>query len=386
MSAAPPVQLGPALACVLVCACATPPGAAGASELGAGSSSAASGSDTEGSSEGESASGGATDSETSTDSGTEPDSGSETDTGAETETAQPLPTVTNIELAYGDALSQTLELYRADPPPAAAPTTVVLAHGGLWQSGDKDSLETLCELIVARSLGEVACASINYRLSDSLGGSCEDEPGVDAYRGQLQDFAAALSRLQAEAGALGLDAGAMWVGGHSAGGHLALSLDLRYAAFAGACPGPGSCSAPRGAIGFEGIYDLAIWDAYDASHWNGQFQCATRKAFGAPPDAAAPCIDADLGRPCWEAGSPRVLAEQHESLGIEPAGPALLIHSPGDDWVDVAEAIELEAAWLEAFPEVEIVRDTQGACATGRHNELLGQPTLADCIIDFVAG
>ena len=351
-------------------------------ELDASSSSEASASDTQGESSSESATATETETETETVGESETDS-AETDS-AETGTAQPVPSVTNVELVYGEELSQTLELYRADPPPASAPATVVLAHGGLWQGGDKDSLEALCELIVERSLGEVACASINYRLSDSLGGSCDAEPGLDTYRGQLEDFAAALALLQAESGELGLDEAAMWVGGHSAGGHLALSLDLRYAEFAAACPGPGGCGAPRGAIGFEGIYDLEIWDAYDASQWNGQFQCATRKAFGAPPEAGTPCMDAQLGLSCWEAGSPRVLADQAVDLGIEPVGPALLIHSPGDNWVDVAEAIEMEAAWLAAFPEVEVVRETQGACASGQHNDVLSQPTLADCIIDFV--
>ena len=72
-----------------------------------------------------------------------------------------------------------------------------------------------------------------------------------------------------------LDPQRMHVGGHSAGGHLAQLLNLRWSAF---CP---SCPPAVGAIGFEGIYDIAAWDAYDASFWGGAFTCATRKAFGA---------------------------------------------------------------------------------------------------------
>ena len=289
--------------------------------------------------------------------------------------------VEQVVLPYGEH-GEDLALYL--PAPAASPalTTVVLAHGGLWQGGDKLALATLCEGIVQASSGALACASINYRLSDDLGGSCQGV-GVDTYLDQARDFAAAVVSLQDQAETHGLDPARMVLGGHSAGGHLAALLELRWAALAPACAGPGDCPAPIAALGFEGIYDIAAWDAYDASYWNGQFACATRKAFGAPPDAPSPCLDQDLGMPCWEAGSPRDLAEHSQDLGLAPLGPILLIHSPADDWVDLAEATQFAATMSAAFPTLDVQAVTDGSCGSGRHNDILGEPELASCIASF---
>ena len=287
-----------------------------------------------------------------------------------------------LELAYGDDPAQTLDLYLPQPRPPAPVATVVLAHGGLWQSGDKLALAYLCESLVESSQGQLACASINYRLSQSLGGVCRGA-GVDAYVQQVHDLAHAYALLQAQARTHDLDPTRMFVGGHSAGGHLAHTLNLRWSEFSAACTN--GCTAPAGAIGIEGIYDVAAWNAYDAQFWNGAFACATRKAFGGAPDSATPCIDAQHQVPCWSMGSPTWLAQQSVTLGLAPVGDALIIHSPGDDWVDIAEAPNFGAAMSTAFPGLSVIASYDGACGNSTHDNVLGEPALASCIINFIA-
>ncbi len=300
--------------------------------------------------------------------------------------AAPTPAAGAIQvktLEYGPHEDQVLDLYTAVPLPDEPMPTVVLAHGGLWQAGSRSELDTLCRNIVSQSDGAIACASIDYRLSDDLGGVCTGT-GKDTYTDQARDFALAYTMLQNSAEIHRLDPGRMHVGGHSAGAHLAQTINLRWSEFAKPCNRPDGCPAARSAIGLEGIYDIPAWNDYDASRWDSHFACATRRAFGAPGPSPAACVDGELGERCWDAGSPIYLAENSVDLGIKPAGDVLLIHSPGDDWADIADASNFGDALETAFPEIDVVIDTGGTCAVGQHNIVLRETALADCVISFV--
>ena len=288
-----------------------------------------------------------------------------------------------ITLEYGSDEAQVVDLYTAVPLPEESVPTVVMAHGGLWQGGSRTDLDTLCRNIITQSDGLIACASIDYRLSDALGGVCTGT-GVDTYREQLGDFANAYATLQSVSGTYRLDPEKMYVGGHSAGAHLAHTLNLRWSEFAPSCDQPGGCPAAIGAIGLEGIYDIPAWNEYDMTRWQSSFACATRKAFGAPGASPAACIDAGLGERCWDAGSPRFLADNATRLGISPVGDALLVHSPGDDWVDIADTSNFGNALDAAFDGISVVTDDQGICASSQHNLMLLENSTADCIISFV--
>ena len=263
--------------------------------------------------------------------------------------------------------------------------TVVLAHGGLWQGGSRSEMETLCNNIILQSNGAVACASIDYRLSDDLGGSCADT-GKDTYTDQARDLALAYSMLQNNAEIHRIDPRRMHVGGHSAGAHLAHTLNLRWSEFAQPCNRPDGCPAALSAIGLEGIYNIPAWNDYEAIRWQSNFACATRKAFGAPGPSPAACIDSGLGERCWDAGSPIYLAENAYGLGIKPAGDALLIHSPGDDWADIAQSRNFGDTLEAVFPGIDVVTETGGICAVSQHNFVRRETSLADCVIDFVIG
>lgn len=286
-------------------------------------------------------------------------------------------------LAYGEDARQVLDLYTPAEPAGTRLPTIVLAHGGLWESGSRASLEVLCRNLVSRSGEPIACASIDYRLSFELGGECSGT-GVPAYRDQAADLASAFRYLQANASTLGLDARRMFVGGHSAGGHLAQLLNLRWDEFSPACAPASFCPEPVGAIGIEGIYDIPAWNVYDAQFWNGRFACATRRAFGAPGPEPPACTEPGSGLRCWDTGSPLYLAAHAPELGIQPAASALLIQSPGDDWVDGRDTPNLAAALETAFSETPVVAEFSGACGSSGHNEVLGEAVLADCILAFV--
>ena len=287
------------------------------------------------------------------------------------------------QLAYGPEAAQILDLYRPDTAPSAALPAVVLAHGGLWQSGGRDELSALCGNIVSRSGEAFACASIDYRLSQELGGTC-DSTGKATYLDQVGDLARAFAFLQSNAEEYGIDPQRLFVGGHSAGAHLAQLFNLRTAEFEQPCAPLEACVAPLGAIGIEGIYDIPAWNEYDAQFWNGNFRCATRKAFGAPGPEPAACFETRLEERCWDAGSPAFLARNSEQLGVAAASDVLLVHAPGDDWVDSNEAIRFAAALQVIGHGRKVIAVTDGSCGVGGHNEILGETALADCIIEFM--
>jgi hypothetical protein len=299
--------------------------------------------------------------------------------------AQPIP-LEQIAIPYGPEAVQQVTLIRpVDSAPAPRPT-LVLAHGGLWQQGNASALFATCEAIVQASGGALACASAGYRLSLDLGGACAPEAGrPDTYPDQARALAAAMARLQIDGPALGLDPHRFFVGGHSAGGHLAQLLNLRFDTFAAECPPGAACPPPVGAGGLEGIYDVRVWDAHNTSYWGGAFFCATRRAFGTGPMFEGPCYDASYPDEfCWDVGSPRYLAANAARFGATPSGDVLLIHSPGDLAVDIAEATLFGSALQSAFPALDVRVAVDGSCGTLDHGDVLLEQALIDCVSDFV--
>lgn len=286
-------------------------------------------------------------------------------------------------LSYGPDKAQVLDIYTPEISAGKKLPMVVLAHGGLWQTGGRQALATLCKNIISQSGNNIACASIDYRLSQDLGGICDDT-GSDTYKEQVGDMLMAYTLLQDEAELYGIDPGRMFIGGHSAGAHLAHILNLRWSEFTQVCEHSNGCPAAIGAIGLEGIYDIPAWNDYDAKFWQGQFKCATRKAFGSPGPTPPARMDTDMQQRSWDAGSPTYLAKNPDLLKEKPVGDALLIHSTGDDWVDSAESSSFGAALGNSFPDIKVVVKTGGSCAVGQHNDMLDEPALAECISQFV--
>lgn len=167
--------------------------------------------------------------------------------------------------------STRLDLFKpaAGPPGSRLPCFIFL-HGGFWRSGDKAD----CSL-VALGLAEagMATAVLNYPLLPET-----------ALESILEDLRASVTFLHTNAGELGLDAQRFFVGGHSAGAHLAawlLATDWRGRGL--------PVNTLAGGMGLSGVYDPRPVRA--TSH-NEQIQLspdqakaasALRVSRGAPP-------------------------------------------------------------------------------------------------------
>lgn len=139
----------------------------------------------------------------------------------------------HADLAYGPGPKQTLDLLVPPRKGAARAPLFVFIHGGYWQSLDKSDVRGLAPAFAARG---IAFATLNYAL-------CPDV-SVEAIVRQIRDAFAFLWR---EAPRLGCDPARIFVGGHSAGGHLAAML----------CTMDGLPARPAGCYSVSGVYDLA---------------------------------------------------------------------------------------------------------------------------------
>lgn len=105
-----------------------------------------------------------------------------------------------------------LRLYRPAGLAAPAPTLVYF-HGGGWVIGDLDTHDVLCRELAED--GRCVVVAVDYRMGPE-----------HRFPAAPEDCLAATAWLQAQAGALGLDATRFAVGGDSAGGNLAAVVAL----------------------------------------------------------------------------------------------------------------------------------------------------------------
>jgi acetyl esterase/lipase len=121
----------------------------------------------------------------------------------------------NANIAYGKDRLQIVDLWLPKkPPPARGFPTVLMVHGGCWQSdiADRRIMNWIADDLRRRG---IAVWNIEYRGVDRAGGG---------YPGTFLDAAAAADALMAEAPRRHLDLSRLVAIGHSAGGHLALWL------------------------------------------------------------------------------------------------------------------------------------------------------------------
>lgn len=131
-------------------------------------------------------------------------------------------------------------------PEGCGPVPVVMwVHGGGWRRGDKASGEVERKAAWAASLG-AALVSVNYRLTTPDSGVRWPDHG--------EDVAAAVTWVQQQGPALGLEATDITLLGHSAGAHLVaiVGTDPTLLTEAGADPGEVSC-----VVALDFSFDLA---------------------------------------------------------------------------------------------------------------------------------
>lgn len=125
------------------------------------------------------------------------------------ERPRPEPSAT---IAYGDQAMQRVDLWR--PAGAGPHPTVLMVHGGCWQTdiADRRIMNWIADDLRRRG---IAVWNIDYRGVDRAGGG---------YPGTFADAAAAADALRSHAARHQLDIEPLVAVGHSAGGHLALWL------------------------------------------------------------------------------------------------------------------------------------------------------------------
>jgi acetyl esterase/lipase len=117
-----------------------------------------------------------------------------------------------IDLRYGSDYWQKLDVYLPRVSDVSGVPVLLFFHGGAWTSGTKEWMGFMAPTLLSIPAIYVAA---NYRLAP-----------VVRYPEIVDDCAAATAWVQANISKYGGDPGRLFVGGHSAGGHLAALVAL----------------------------------------------------------------------------------------------------------------------------------------------------------------
>jgi arylformamidase len=241
--------------------------------------------------------------------------------------------VPTVEWQHGADPYQSIALY-----PAQAPRGDVLAliHGGGWTNGYKEWMAFIAPALTARG---ITVASLGYRLAPA-----------HIWPAALDDVADGIAALALRVADHGGDARRLFVGGHSAGGHLAALLALRTDWQA--CRGL-PADAIRGALPISGTYwfgpdsglsmrprflgDPALNNETTASPM-------TWLRAGAPPFLVAwgevdfPHLRAQAGRFCAALAQAGTRVQTLELSGADHLGASYASAEADGAWVQAADA------------------------------------------------
>jgi acetyl esterase/lipase len=169
------------------------------------------------------------------------------------------PATVHADIVYVDGShdpKHQLDVYA--PPGAAGAPVMVFVHGGYWVSGDRRAPEHGAGLYgnVGQALAARGIVTVipSYRLAPQV-----------AVDGMLADVARAVAWTRREGARFGADPEALFLAGHSAGGHLValLASDPQWLAAADV-----PTTAIRGVVALSAIWDVPdMVDAHDDG-WN----------------------------------------------------------------------------------------------------------------------
>lgn len=160
----------------------------------------------------------------------------------------PLRDTTILNIPYGSNSSQKFDL-GLPANRTSATQLVVVVHGGGWQVGDKNELTWLLNGLKQRGY---AVANINYRLT-------LNQP--DNYKMQIDDVDSAVQFTLRLASTYTFNGQKLYIVGHSAGGHLAMSYAYTRNA-SGKVKATGSLAGPANLFSMSyfnfNIYNLIL--------------------------------------------------------------------------------------------------------------------------------
>lgn len=137
---------------------------------------------------------------------------------------------------YGNSPDETLDIF---PSPRPDAPLLVFIHGGYWRALDKYDFSFLAPAFVDAG---VTLAVVNYGLAPA-----------NSIETMVQQMLRACAWLWRNAAVLGVNPRRIYVGGHSAGGHLAaMMLAAQWPVYASDLPD----DLLRGGICVSGLYDL----------------------------------------------------------------------------------------------------------------------------------
>ncbi len=173
--------------------------------------------------------------------------------------------ITYIEGKSADLRKHQLDLYL--PKDQKAFPVFVFIHGGFWSFGDRAYYRSLGNCFAAAG---IAVVIPSYRLMPA-----------HSHPAQIEDVAAAFAWTAHNIARYGGDPARIYVGGHSAGGHLAalLALDPHYLQAHGLSP-----ASIRGVASISGVYDVRFFTQFGLTP--GRQRDASPEVhvtFGAPP-------------------------------------------------------------------------------------------------------
>ena len=222
--------------------------------------------------------------------------------------------IADIEYAVADKpvpMALLLDLYlpadAADRPTGDRGLPILLwIHGGGWKHGTKER----CQLAWLAAEGW-AVASIDYRLSWQA-----------CMPAQLDDCRAAIAWLRREAATYGLDPDRLFVGGSSAGGHLAALIG----------------TAGTGAAPVQGVIDL-----FGPSDFASTIASEGTAADGEADGPVRPTVMALLGGPGPDLADRARSASPLSHVSADDP-PFLILHGDADRIVPVEQSRRLDAA------------------------------------------
>ena len=129
----------------------------------------------------------------------------------------PLPATTYRDIAYGKDSAQRMDIYLPAGRSLATTRSLVLIHGGGWNSGSKADFKSYIDSF-QRRMPDYAIFNLNYRLFN----------GGHTFPAQEEDIKAALDFITSRAADYAINAKRIVLLGASAGGHLALLQAYKY--------------------------------------------------------------------------------------------------------------------------------------------------------------